>query len=366
MCCDKNNRHRWVDLTDCPAHLEPVDVGHFDIQENQVEVPDVLRSLQSFTAICRFDYLEVSDPRKLEKFLDRQANSGVVVNNQNDFFLHQLIPPEIGLIENIHTVSLFRYNRTVPSPNFLSFGDIGPEVSDLAQLLIQRGFLIGPDVGFEFNRTLRQAVKDFQARHLDPRGRPLAVDGIVGPLTHWALTHPNNAAPYQPLHKAPDPPPGPATWGRAALEIALLEIKSGAGEVGANNSGPSVEKYLSGRASTPTNWCAAFVCWCFAQHPEPAPFRFTLGARGLRNTFRRRGWLIEPSAEHPLLPGDLVFWWRDQPSSWKGHIGLVHHVADGILYTVEGNKGGFPAPVRVFDYVLARMERLLGFGRVPD
>ena len=325
-----------------------------------------LHGLQSFTTIRRFNDFEVSDPRKLEKFLDHQASPGVIVNNQNVFFLHQPAPSEIDLIENTHTVSLFRYNRTMPTPNVLSFSDTGPAVEELARLLVTRNFLAEPEVGSEFNRTLRQAVKDFQARHLDPRGRPLVVDGIVGPLTQWALTHPDNAAPFQPLPKAPDPPPGPATRGRAALEIALLEIKSGAGEVNANNSGPSVEKYLSGRASTPANWCAAFVCWCFAQHPDPAPFRFTLGARGLRNTFRRRGWLIEPSAEHPLLPGDLVFWWRDQPSSWKGHVGLVHHVADGILYAVEGNKGGFPAPVRVFDYVLARMERLLGFGRVPE
>ncbi len=325
-----------------------------------------LHSLQSFTAVRRFNNFEVSDPRKLEKFLDRQANPGIIVNYQNVFLLHQPAPPKIDLIESSPTVSLFRYNRTVPSEGLLSFGDTGPAVLDLARLLVSRNSLTEPNVGSEFNRALRQAIKDFQARHLDPRGRPLVIDGIVGPLTRWALTHPDRTDPFLLTPGVPDPPPGPATRGRDALEIALLEIKSGAGEVGANNSGPSVEKYLSGRASTPANWCAAFVCWCFAQHPGPAPFRFTLGARGLRNTFRRRGWLIEPSWENPLLPGDLVFWWRDQPSSWKGHVGLVHHVADGILYTVEGNKGGFPAPVRVFDYVLVRMERLLGFGRVPE
>lgn len=232
--------------------------------------------------------------------------------------------------------------------------------------MVNRGILAVSDTALEFGRTLRQAVKDFQARHLDPRGRPLEVDGIVGPLTRWALTHPENSGLYSSTTKTPEPPPGPSTRGRSALEIALLEIKHGAGEWGADNSGPSVEKYLSGRISAPANWCTAFVCWCFAQHAEPPPFRFTLGARGLRNTFRRRGWLIEPSPENPLQPGDLVFWWRDQPSSWKGHVALVHNVTDGILYTVEGNKGGFPAPVRIFDYVLARMECLLGFGRVPE
>ncbi|RLE18914.1 MAG: peptidoglycan-binding protein [Acidobacteria bacterium] len=249
--------------------------------------------------------------------------------------------------------------------SFLSFGNTGPAVSDLAQLVVHRGFLAASDAGPIFDRRLRQAIKDFQAQHLDSRGRPLVVDGIVGPLTLWALTHPDRPDLALPTPCISDPPPGGNGRGRAALNAALAEVTHGAREEGSNNSGPWVEKYLSGRASTPTNWCTAFVCWSFAQHPEPPPFSFTLGARGLRNTFKRRGWLIEPTAENPLHPGDLVFWWRDQPSSWKGHVGLVHHVANGILFTVEGNKGGFPAPVQVFDYVLARMERLLGFGRIP-
>jgi len=261
---------------------------------------------------------------------------------------------------------LIRYNHTVPSVSFVSFGNTGPAVSDLAQLLVRRGFLAATDVGPRFDRRFRQAVKNFQARHLDSRGRPLVVDGIVGPLTRWALTHPDSTDLFSPPTSVPDPPPGGSARGRAALNAALVEVTNSAREEGSNNSGPWVEKYLSGQACTPTNWCTAFVCWCFAQHTEPPPFRFTLGARGLRNTFRRRDWLVEPTAETPLQPGDLVFWWRDQPSSWKGHVGLVHHVADGILYTVEGNKGGFPAPIQIFDYVLARMDRLLGFGRVPE
>lgn len=36
-----------------------------------------------------------------------------------------------------------------------------------------------------------------------------------------------------------------------------------------------------------------------------------------------------------------------------------------MLYSIEGNKGGFPAPVGVFDYVLSRIDKLLGFGSVP-
>ncbi|MCK5379364.1 MAG: peptidoglycan-binding protein [Acidobacteria bacterium] len=119
----------------------------------------------------------------------------------------------------------------MPSSSLLSCGDTGPAIADLVRLLAGRGFLEALNTDLKFDRKIRQAVKDFQARHLDSRGRPLVVDGIVGPLTRWALTHPDTAALFQPTPEAPDPPPGPATRGRAALEIALLEIKSGAGEV---------------------------------------------------------------------------------------------------------------------------------------
>lgn len=88
------------------------------------------------------------------------------------------------------------------------------------------------------------------------------------------------------------------------------------------------------------------------------------GARAIRNDFRRRDWLYDPKEVEPQ-PGDLMFWWRGQPDGWKGHVGFVYRFEDGVVYTVEGNKGAFPAPVGAFDYVLGRIDRLLGFGRVP-
>jgi len=47
---------------------------------------------------------------------------------------------------------------------------------------------------------------------------------------------------------------------------------------------------------------------------------------------------------------------------WQGHIGLVHSVKDGMLYTIEGNRS---PRVQGFSYVLSRVEQLLGFGHVP-
>jgi hypothetical protein len=105
------------------------------------------------------------------------------------------------------------------------------------------------------------------------------------------------------------------------------------------------------------------VSWCFSQHRDGIPYRYSLGARDIRQQFKRKGWLIEGA---PPEPGDIIVWWRGQPEGWMGHIGLVHHHSNGLVYTIEGNKGNFPAQARGFTYTFGRIDKLLGFGRVPD
>jgi hypothetical protein len=241
-------------------------------------------------------------------------------------------------------------------------GSRGPAVEKLTRLLKKRGHFETIQQGF--TREVRRAVEEFQARHVDELGRPLVSDGVVGPLTWWALetntevlTSPDgirfDIMPFQ----------GGSRRGRAALRAAIAELTAGAKEIGANDSGHFVKKYLNGILEPPANWCAGFVSWCYAQHPGGIPFRYSLGARDIRTQFRDRRWLIDGEIPEP---GDIIVWWRGQPDGWKGHIGLVHHQSNGIVYTIEGNKGAFPARVRGFDYVLGRIEQFLGFGRVPD
>lgn len=246
----------------------------------------------------------------------------------------------------------------------LKMGAQGPEVRRLTRLLQDHGF--HNHVGDVFDREVRRAVEAFQARNLDSRGRPLVVDGKVGELTWWALERVDGEHPPLPevATAASEVPSGGSAPGRAALAAALAEMRDGAREIGTNNDGPFVEKYLRGIVPPPANWCAGFVSWCFSQAPGGIPFRYSLGARDIRNQFQREGWLYDPEQQQPQ-PGDVIFWWRGQPEGWMGHIGLVHHAEHGIVFTVEGNKGGFPAPVRQFDYVLGRIDKLLGFGRVP-
>jgi hypothetical protein len=238
----------------------------------------------------------------------------------------------------------------------------GNDVAELTRLLAQRGFLAQETSAFD--ARVKTAVMGFQSQNLDERGLPLKVDGVVGPVTWWALMHPK----VNVLVPGPDLPgrlpAGGSALGRAALKVALAEIAAGAGESGANNSGHFVRKYLNGIIDPPADWCAAFVSWCYDQHPNGCPYGYSLGARDVLKRCRARGWVYDHRANAPQ-PGDIVVWRRGPIDGWQGHVGLVYEVTPGgMLYTIEGNKGGFPSRVRRFSYVLRSMDTLLGFARV--
>ncbi|BBK32839.1 putative peptidoglycan binding protein [Stella humosa] len=247
----------------------------------------------------------------------------------------------------------------------LKRGSTGPAVAALAGKLAQLGYH-GGAITETFDDALARAVKAFQMQNADSAGRPLVVDGVVGPVTAWAIEQRlGNTAPAA----APPAPPGlamPATGGsataRGALKAALAEMAAGHGEVGGNNLGPHVARYLNGILAPPADWCAGFVSCCFKDCGQPMPFAYTLGARDVLQKIRAKGWEIRPTDADPPLPGDIIVWWRGTPSGWQGHVGLVHSYANGIVRTIEGNK---TPKVNSFTYTLASIDRLLGFGRVP-
>ena len=245
----------------------------------------------------------------------------------------------------------------------LKKGTTGAAVIELQNLLRSAGLAVTVDGAF--GPKTQAAVKAFQAQHLDMHGRPLTVDGVVGPVTWWSLRH--AGAPVQPqavIDYTTMPPEslGGSPCGRAALAAAIGELKASAREVGGNNRGPWVKKYLHGIVDEGNSWCAAFVSWCYSQIPLGMPFEYCVGARGVLREFKEEGWARAPGTGYLPEPGDVVVWWRVKADGWQGHAGLVHHCADGILYTLEGNKTD---RVAGFDYVLSRMDKLLGFGHVP-
>jgi hypothetical protein len=250
----------------------------------------------------------------------------------------------------------------------LKQGDQGPEVTELQKLLTERGYPVEA-LGIFGPKTYR-AARAFQSQNLDQHGQPLVVDGKVGPLTWWSLTHPKpvivppSAVDYGTL---PPPEAGGSVAGRAALAAAIGELKAGAGEVGGNNCGPWVKKYLMPAGLPEGNpWCASLVSWCYLQagggDKRAMPFAYCPGARNLLAEFKTKGWAYGPLSGYPPQPGDIIVWWREKLSGWLGHVGFVHQVKDGMLYTIEGNKS---PKVQGFSYVFSRMDKLLGFGHVP-
>jgi len=152
------------------------------------------------------------------------------------------------------------------------------------------------------------------------------------------------------------------------LDIARQERDAGAGEVGENNAGPWIEMYVGDMAEPPVNWCCAFVCWCIMQGvivsykgdiPKWIPEE-TLSVRNLLNQFREHKKLVEQPQ-----PGDIIFFWREDPKSWLGHVGIIEKVTGMEIITIEGNKGKFPSKVQNYKYTnWQTIPNLLGFGRL--
>lgn len=243
----------------------------------------------------------------------------------------------------------------------------GPDVQALTRRLVALHLLaVETDI---FGPEVAAAVKIFQSRHTDPRGEPLVIDGAVGPMTDWSIRVATGEAPPP---AAGDrlalamPAEGGTAIGRAALQVALGEYTGRAAEVGANNDGPFVVKYQHGRKDLRLQpWCASFASWCFEQAGGgTSPFGYSPSARGVLAACKAKGWVYAASDASPPQPGDLIVWWREPVGSGNGHIGIVHSYEHGVLRTIEGNRGNFPAPVGTFTYVLGRIEKVLGFARV--
>jgi hypothetical protein len=251
--------------------------------------------------------------------------------------------------------------------DMLGVGSTGDQVRELQALLRDKEFAV-PLHG-RFDTTTLNAVRAFQSSNLDAHGQPLVVDGKVGPLTWWSLSNPKPLVVHYSAIDYGELPPaqsGGSPLARQALAAAVAELRAGAGEEGGSNRGPAIRKYQEpGGVPEGSPWCACFVSWCYLQasggEMPRMPFRYGGSARGLLAQFLDRGWAASPVDGANPRPGDLVFWWRVRADGWPGHVGLVHQARDGRLYTVEGNRS---PRVQGFSYVLSRMEKVLGFGRV--
>lgn len=265
----------------------------------------------------------------------------------------------------------------------LKYRDRGDEVYRVTELLVEAGLLDEPKR--DYDNEVRSAVRAFQSHNIDPRGRPLEVDGKVGPLTLWSLENEDQSVAFTPVDDSwydildeldMDAEDDSVRLRNNLVRVALEEMRAGAGEVGGNNQGPWVAKYLRMPESALTTrhaWCAGFASWCLHTACDELglepPIKYTGGARRIRRMARKSPHMVtygegEGPQDWEPITGDFVVWWRESKSSWKGHVGIVHSFKNGILYVIEGNRGRYPSSVRVYDYVYGRIPKLLGFARI--
>ena len=140
-------------------------------------------------------------------------------------------------------------------------------------------------------------------------------------------------------------------WGKALKHIEIAQQEIGKGEISKNNYGSHVRKYLKGKEGL--SWCAGFVSYTLEK--SGVKFKYSLGARDLFGQFERTN---DPKS------GDLILFWRDNISSWKGHIGIIEKVDDIYIYTIEGNVGIYPAEVRRFKYDKNKVPKLIGYAKI--
>ena len=116
-----------------------------------------------------------------------------------------------------------------------------------------------------------------------------------------------------------------------AYELARKEIGTYEWKDGHN---PKVVQYFAdvGHAwvkDDETAWCAAFVGAMLKQ--AGLPYKKALNARAYKD-------YGTPVEFKDAIPGDILVYWREDPDSWKGHVGFYVRPSSGGIVTLGGNQ----------------------------
>jgi len=98
-----------------------------------------------------------------------------------------------------------------------------------------------------------------------------------------------------------------------------------------------------------TAWCAAFVGWCLEM----------AGIKSSRKLNARSYLTIGKRVTKPQ-EGDIVVFWRDSKTSWKGHVGFYAGETDTAIKVLGGNQSNM---VQISEYP---KYRLLEYRRVDS
>jgi CHAP domain len=237
----------------------------------------------------------------------------------------------------------------------LGQGDCGQEIA----LLIDDLRAIGLSLtrGDKFNEQVAAALKVFQQSHHDHWGEALRIDGRLDPLTALALDVARGRAHVRQRFSDGELPvmtDGGSALARQAATMAAGEFMRGSGEQGGDNLGADILRYQGDPNQKGLGWSTHFAIWCYKKAVAHAysPLGNANNSRDLYEESAKKGWTLT-DLNQGLLPGDLVVWKHVQlcetsPNIWGGHVGIVWHVDDGVITTLEGNRGSYPSLVRPY------------------
>jgi hypothetical protein len=151
-----------------------------------------------------------------------------------------------------------------------------------------------------------EKIRAFQRSAYDHLGKPLNVDGRLGPRTAWAMALATLSS------------------DRIAI-VSRAQGELGLEEVAGTNRHPNIDGWLR-RCGAPLGsaWCAAFASWCISAGTDSVAIA---GALNLRRHF--------PATLNPL-PGDV--WSYPTDNQGHGHCGVVIGVTMSEVLSIEGNQ----------------------------
>jgi uncharacterized protein (TIGR02594 family) len=127
------------------------------------------------------------------------------------------------------------------------------------------------------------------------------------------------------------------------MPVALAE--TGVSQYPAGLSNPRITAYHDGTNirgyDDKASWCSSFVNWCLAQ----------AGIAGTGSALAR-SWLEYGQPLSAPVSGCIVVLQRDEPDSWKGHVGFFLRADREHVHLLGGNQLG---QVREHSYPLAHV-----------
>lgn len=113
----------------------------------------------------------------------------------------------------------------------------------------------------------------------------------------------------------------------------------------------ALESGISGIETDETPWCSVFVNWVCHKTGK--------AKSGKPNA---RSWVNVGTKTNNPMPGDVVVFWRESPTSWKGHVGFFLGFSDDLskVFCLGGNQGN-AVSIAAYD-----ARKVLQFQRISD